>query len=133
MSLWLTNPARECARPSKGTPVLSTAVRVMTGAADLHHVNLGRVLALLAAILAALRSRTAAGLARALLLLLVRHLNLHVLFDSTGPGEFSLSFVPARRRGQARKEVNSKKAKGKSEEGELKSKFLASARPLFCP
>ena len=52
-----------------------TAVGVVAGAADLHHVNLGRVLTLLAAILAALRRGAAAGLSRALVLrLLVSHL-----------------------------------------------------------
>ncbi|MDT7688090.1 MAG: hypothetical protein QOE46_849 [Acidobacteriota bacterium] len=61
---------------------LLLAVGVMAGAADLHHVNLGRVLALLAAILAALRRGATTGLARTLLLLtLVRHLNL--LISST--------------------------------------------------
>ena len=52
-----------------------TAVGVVAGAAYLHHVNLGRVLTLLAAILAALRRGAAAGLSRALVLrLLVSHL-----------------------------------------------------------
>src|SRR5437763_5396119 len=37
---------------------------MMAGAADLHHVNLGRVLALLAAILAVLRRGATAGRAR---------------------------------------------------------------------
>ena len=50
---------------------------MMAGAADFHHVNLGRVLALLAAILAALLGGATTGLARALVLRpLVRHLSL---------------------------------------------------------
>src|SRR5438270_2114751 len=56
--------------------LLLLAVRVVTGAADFHHVNLGRVLALLAAILAVLRRGATTRRARALVLrLLVRHLN----------------------------------------------------------
>ena len=52
-----------------------SAVGVVAGAADLHHVNLGRVLTLLATVLAALRRLAAAGFARALVLsLLVCHL-----------------------------------------------------------
>ena len=51
------------------------AVWVVAGATDLHHVNLGRVLALLAAILAVLGRAAAAGFARALVrILLVSHL-----------------------------------------------------------
>src|SRR5437763_5020367 len=77
---------------------------MMAGAADLHHVNLGRVFALLAAILAVLRRGATAGRARALVLrLLVRHLNLPPFFDSSRSGSFAPSFIPRRHKGQARR------------------------------
>jgi hypothetical protein len=67
------------------SPALSPAGGVVAGAADLHHVHLRRVLALLRAVLAALRRRAVAGLASALVLLLVRHLNL-LVFDCSWSG-----------------------------------------------
>lgn len=55
---------------------LLCARRVMTATADLHYANLGRILALLAAILAALRRSASACFARALIAcLLVCHFN----------------------------------------------------------
>jgi hypothetical protein len=61
---------------------LLLAIGVMAGAADLHHVNLGRVLALFAAILAVLRRGAAASLTRALSLFLVSHLEHSSSFES---------------------------------------------------
>ena len=69
----------------------------MAGAAYLHHVNLGRVLTLLAAILAVLRRGAAARLARALLpLSLVRHLKPPPLSSRRGRELFGPSFNPRR-------------------------------------
>jgi len=53
-----------------------TAFRVMTGAADLHHAHLRRVLALFATVFTVLRRRAPACLSRTLVLVLfVHHLN----------------------------------------------------------
>src|ERR1700760_1000165 len=70
---------------------------MMTGAADLHHVNLGRVLALLAAILAALRRRTTARRARALALrLFVSHFRVTSFNCSSRSGNVCVSQVSTR-------------------------------------
>jgi len=59
-----------------GGTVFSSTLRMVTGAANLHHVHFGRILALFAAIFAALRRRTPAGLARAFIFFpLISHLN----------------------------------------------------------
>src|SRR5215213_6419201 len=81
--------------------MLSPAVGVVAGAGYFEVYVLRRVLALLAAILTALRRRAVAGLARALVLRpLVRHLNL-LVFDCSWSGvNFGLSFDPRRRRSQ---------------------------------
>src|SRR2546423_7545541 len=75
---------------------------MMAGAAYLHHVNLGRVLTLLAAILAVLGRLAAARLARALLpLILVRHLKPPPLSSRRGRELLGPSFNPRRQRSQA--------------------------------
>src|SRR2546423_10558489 len=74
---------------------------MMAGAAYLHHVNLGRVLTLLAAILAVLGRLAAARLARALLpLILVRHLKPPPLSSRRGRELLGPSFNPRRHRSQ---------------------------------
>src|SRR5919205_1660798 len=76
------------------------AVGVVAGAAYLHHVDLGRVLALLATVLAVLRRGAAAGLTRALVLtVLVGHLRSNLLLDDAAVGVlFGPSFIPPRRK-----------------------------------
>jgi hypothetical protein len=70
---------------------------MMAGATDFHHVNLGRVFALLAAILAARSRRAAARLARALVLrLVVSHFRVTSFNCSPSVGNVCVSQVSTR-------------------------------------
>src|SRR5947209_7245618 len=107
---------------------------MMAGAAYLHHVNLGRVLTLLAAILAVLRRLAAARLARALLpLILVRHLKPPPLSSRRGRELFGPSFNPRRRKGQAPEEGKRQRAKVETRAALLVFTFDFCLLPLaFC-